>query len=123
MPIELPARGIKLQAFEPGVVLFGDTVSPVLEVWRKGRQSGPCGTTPDTVIRGMTVSNGSSGILIDTSLGNQWPASTPDRVRVQRCTVTDDRTGIQIHTSDGFRSQHVIEENTVSNRLLLEVNE
>jgi hypothetical protein len=109
-PIELPARGIKLQAFEPGVVISGTQFQPVLLVDRAGPTSGPCGVTPSTVIRGLTLRSGIVGIEIDTSMAGP-PANTPDRVHVHRCQLVQNRAvGITIWTRQGRYSQHVVEE-------------
>tara|TARA_R110002072_G_scaffold177524_2_gene333443 strand:+ start:10622 stop:12313 length:1692 start_codon:yes stop_codon:yes gene_type:complete len=109
-PIELPARGIKLQAFEPGVVLSGTQFEPVLRVDRAGPTSGSCGVTPSTVIRGLTLTSGIVGIEIDTSMSGA-PADTPDRVHVHRCQLVQNRAvGITIWTRQGRFSQHVVEE-------------
>ncbi|MCB9885764.1 MAG: right-handed parallel beta-helix repeat-containing protein [Planctomycetes bacterium] len=114
-PITLPARGIKLQAFEPGVTVRGVGNTAVLQVNRKGSQSGPCGFTPDTVIRGLMLREGLNGIEIDTSMVGGTPATTPDRVRIQRCTIVDNTSkGILLSTASGRRSQHVIEENEIA---------
>ena len=113
-PIKLPARGIKLQAYEPGVTIFGEPWSVTLQVTRKGQHKGPCGTTPDTVIRGLTLRDGFVGIEIDTSIAGN-PASTPDRVRIQRCAlVHNTKFGISIITGSDRRSQHVIEDNEIA---------
>lgn len=113
-PILLPARGMKLEALEPGVLINGDASEPVLRVNRAGPGAGPCGAAPGTVIRGLTISNGVWGIEIDTSYVGQ-PATTPDRVYVHRCKVLENRgIGIVIVTRSGHYSQHVIEENEVA---------
>ncbi|MCA8950339.1 MAG: right-handed parallel beta-helix repeat-containing protein [Planctomycetes bacterium] len=109
-PIELPARGIKLQAFEPGVTISGTQFEPVLRVDRAGASNGSCGVTPGTVIRGLTLRDGITGIEIDTSLAG-GVANTPDRVHVHRCQLVQNRgNGIAIWTRAGHYSQHVVEE-------------
>ncbi len=114
-PITLPARGIKLQAFEPSVVVSGLANEAVLQVNRKGPLSGACGFTPDTVIRGLELREGLNGIEIDTSLVGGSPAPTPDRVRIQRCKIVDNEAkGILLETASDRRSQHVIEENEIA---------
>lgn len=109
-PIRLPARGIKLQAFEPGVVISGTQFEPVLRVNSAGSSGGACGATPGTVLRGLTLTAGIVGLEIDTSFVGQ-PANTPDRVHVHRCQmVQNNAVGISIATRSGRFSQHVIEE-------------
>ena len=109
-PIRLPARGIKLQAFEPGVTISGEQFEPVLRVNTAGPTGGACGYTPSTVIRGLTLTQGIIGLEIDTSLVG-GAANTPDRVLVQRCNLVNNLgTGALIWTRDGRFSQHVIED-------------
>ena len=109
-PIELPARGIKLEAFEPGVVISGTQFEPVLRVNRAGAQNGTCGVTPGTILRGLTLRDGIAGIEIDTSISG-LPVNTPDQVHVHRCRLVQNRsTGITIWTRVGRNSQHVVEE-------------
>jgi len=109
-PIRLPARGIKLQAFEPGVTISGEQFEPVLRVNRSGPSGGACGFTPSTVIRGLTLTQGIIGLEIDTSLIGQAP-NTPDRVLVQQCNLVNNLgTGALIWTRTGRFSQHVIED-------------
>ncbi|MFK7740749.1 MAG: DUF1565 domain-containing protein [Planctomycetota bacterium] len=113
-PLTLPARGIKLEAIEPGVIISGDPSASVVLIDRAGPNAGPCGKTPGTVLRGLTITQGATGIGIDTSISGP-AATTPDRVYIHRCKILDNGgTGISIATRSGYYSQHVIEENEIA---------
>lgn len=111
-PIALPARNVSLEAWAPGVVFRGFPDTDLIVVSSPGV---PSSISTDTVIRGIELTNGDRAIEIDPGLSGGRSVGT-DRVHVLQCDIHDNsRDGIKIIVEEGWRGEHVIEDNDVYN--------
>ncbi len=113
----VPARGLKLQAGEPGVIIDATSTGAqqVVLVNRPGPRVAACGYMPPTELRDLTLRGAERfGIWMEPSSTAQGPLPEPERVEVVGCTVTGNAEGgIWIRTIDPWRCEHLIEANTI----------
>ncbi|MEM7204815.1 MAG: right-handed parallel beta-helix repeat-containing protein [Planctomycetota bacterium] len=107
-PIRFPARGVAVEADGPGVVITGDDIDAT--IWIDSTGQGP-----NTVLQGLTLIDGNSGVLIDP-INLTPPIVIPlpaDAVTIRDCTFDDNLAGIIVVVQPGRRATHVIERNEI----------
>lgn len=127
-PLTMPVKGVKLEAYAPGVVIdaFGSAPgTPVIDVVTPS----PLGTLPASIVRGLDITGGSVGVSVSAT-----PVTLPSgadpvlRPEIRDCRIHHNLGpllgggfGIKVSNNSNLRTEVVIENNEIDHHGTLNV--